>query len=132
IKTFNDDGTLFRRTEITFNTFGEVVEVAQYKADGSLIKDGNTLNDAEGENLMSTRQPRVEDDARVVSFGQTRGCSGEIKRTEGSELQFDGRCFDPDPYGNWTRGIIASTTRTYASGQKSQQTSWAYREFSYY
>jgi len=131
IQTFNDDGTLFRRTEITFNTFGELVEVAQYRADGSLIKD-NSLNDSERENVTSARQPRVEDDDRLVSFGQMRGCSGEIKRTEGSELQFDDRCFDPDPYGNWTRGIIASTNRTYASGQKSKQTTWAYREFTYY
>ena len=133
IETFNDDGTLFRKTEIKFNTFGELVEMSQYKSDGSLVKNGNSLDDSETESVTATGQGRVKEGDPLVSLGQMHGqCRGELKGTEGSGVQPNEGCFDPDAHGNWTRGITDSILRTYASGGKSRQTTWAYREFTYY
>ena len=123
IQVFNEDGTLFRKTELTFDTLGELIEVAEYNSDGSLIKSDGSLakkegfspEESEGENAISARRPPPEDVDRVVSFG---GKAGEY--------------FDLDSYGNWTRAMTASTSRTYSSGKKVKTTVWTYREFTYY
>jgi hypothetical protein len=116
IQDFNEDGTLFRKTEVTFGTLGELIEVAEYQGDGSLIKKvGPPFKEAEGENAISAGQRPREDVDRVVGFGQLAG-----------------EYFDPDLHGNWTRGMTASTSRTYSSGKNARTTVWAYREFTYY
>jgi len=116
ILDFNEDGTLFRKTEVTFGTLGELIDVAEYQGDGSLIKKaGPPFKEAEGENAISARGRPREDVDRVVSFGQRAG-----------------EYFDPDHHGNWTRGMTASTSRTYSSGKNAKTTVWAYREFTYY
>src|SRR5258705_1172382 len=116
ILDFNEDGTLFRKTEVTFGTLGELIDVAEYQGDGSLIKKaGPPFKEAEGENAISARGRPREDVDRVVSFGQRAG-----------------EYFDPDHHGNWTRGMTASTSRTYSSGKNAKTTVWAYREFTFY
>jgi hypothetical protein len=116
IQDFNEDGTLFRKTELNFGPLGELIEVAEYQGDGSLIKKGSwSIEDAEVENDRSTRIRPPEDLDRIVGFGQTAG-----------------EYFDVDSHGNWTRGMTGSTTRTYSSGRKAKTTEWANREFTYY
>jgi hypothetical protein len=116
IQDFNEDGTLFKKTELTFGALGELIEVAEYRADGSLImKDKPSLERPNRENALSANRRLAEDTDRVVSFGQKRG-----------------EYFDLDLHGNWTRGMTGSTFRTYASGKKARTTEWAYREFTYY
>jgi hypothetical protein len=116
IQDFHEDGTLFKTTELTFGALGELIKVAEYQADGSMIKkDKSSLELPDRENALSTNRRTVEDTDRVVSFGQKRG-----------------EYFDLDLNGNWTRGMIGSTFRTYASGKKAKTTEWAYREFTYY
>ena len=116
VQDFNEDGTLFRKTELTFGALGELIELAEYQADGSLIKkDSRSLEKAEGENAISARARLPENLDRVVSFGGMRG-----------------EYFDLDMHGNWTRGMTGSTSRTYSSGKKTKTTEWAYREFTYY
>ena len=114
IQTFNDDGTLFKKTQIRFNTLGELVEVTEHGGDGSLILNGNTLEATSAESV-SSKVPPAEEGDRLVTFGRMRGS-----------------CLDLDLHENCTRGITASTYQTYSSGQKSTQTTWAYREFTYY
>jgi hypothetical protein len=116
IQDFNEDGTLFRKTELTFGPLGELIEVAEYQGDGSLIKKGSpSLEGAQVENAISSRGHPRKDVDRVVGFGQTGG-----------------EYFDLDSHGNWTRGMTASTSRTYSSGKNAKTTVWAYREFTYY
>jgi hypothetical protein len=116
VQVFDEDGTLFRKTELTFDTLGELIEVAEYKGDGSLIKkDGPPLEESESGNAILARRSPQEDVDRVVGFGRIAG-----------------EYFDLDLHGNWTRGMTASTSRIYSSGKKAKTTEWAYREFTYY
>jgi len=95
IQAFNEDGTLYKRTEVTFGPFGEMVEVSEYNGDGTPIKKPSpTQEDAIDENPnIAIRQ---EED-RVVGFGMSMK-----------------EYFDEDSYGNWTRGNTGSRVRTYA------------------
>lgn len=113
IQAFNEDGTLYKRTEVTFGPLGELVEVSEYNRDGTPIKKPSSApEDAiDGNSNLSRRQQ--ED--RLVSFGRS------IKEY-----------FGEDNYGNWTRGNTGPVVRTYASGKSVKTEEWAYREFTYY
>lgn len=116
IQDFNEDGTLFRKTELTFDELGELIEVAQYQPDGSLVKrDRSPFKEPERQYVVAAQRPPLEDVDRVVSSGGGRG-----------------EYFEPDPHGNWTRGIPVSSSRTYSSGKKIKTTEVVYREFTYY
>jgi len=116
IEDFNEDGTVYRKLGLTFNSLGEMTEVAEYGADGTLIKTERApFKEPEREYIVGDQRRPLEDVDRVVSFG-----SG------------GGEYFDPDPHGNWTRGLTASTSRTYSSGKKIKTTEVVYREFTYY
>jgi hypothetical protein len=116
IQDFNEDGTLFRKTELTFGPLAELIDVAEYQGDGSLIKKGSpSLEGTQVENVNSSREHPPEDVDPVIGFGQRAG-----------------EYFDVDTHGNWTRGMTASTFRMYSSGKKAKTTEWAYREFTYY
>lgn len=117
IQDFNEDGTLYRKTELAFGELGELVEVAEYQPDGSLAKrDRAPFKEPERQYVVAVQSPQSEDVDRVVSFGG-RG---------------RGEYFEPDPHGNWTRGITESAPRTYSSGKKIKTTEVIYREFTYY
>lgn len=113
IQAFNEDGTLYKRTEVTFGPFGEMVEVSEYNGDGTPIKKPSPAQeDAIDENPnIAIRQQ--ED--RVVGFGMSMK-----------------EYFDEDSHGNWTRGNTGSRVRTYASGRNVRTEEWVYREFTYY
>lgn len=113
IQAFNEDGTLYKRTEVTFGSLGELVKVTEYNGDGTPIKKpGSASEESIDENPgLATRQH--ED--RLVGYGTS------IKEY-----------FDEDSHGNWTRGNAGSTVRTYASGRSAKTEEWIYREFTYY
>lgn len=111
---YNEDGTLFRRTEITIGTFGDF-EVVEYNADGSPVKKNIPSQESSSENLVTERAPRPPDEDKVVGYG---GSAGEY--------------FDQDAHGNWTRGKTVSTVRIYASGNQVKTEEWTYREITYY
>jgi hypothetical protein len=116
ITDFNEDGTVYRRTEITFGSLGDLIEVAQFNADGSPVKnESRSTNESGTKNVESASRPEQEEEDRILTFGQR---SGEY--------------FDPDAHGNWTRGKTASISRTYESGRKITKSEWTYREFTYY
>jgi len=115
IQDFNEDGTLFRKTELTFGPLGELTEVAEYQGDGSLIKKGSPDDEAQLDNARLARIRPAVDLNRIIGFGKTAG-----------------EYFDLDNYGNWTRGITNSTSRIYSSGKRAKTTEWSYREFTYY
>jgi hypothetical protein len=115
LKDFNEDGTLFRRTEITIGMLGDI-EVAEYNADGSLVKkDSSSLQESSSESRIPATAPIQLNQDQLVGYG---GRAGEF--------------FDVDGYGNWTRGNTASTVRIYASGNRVKTEDWMYREFAYY
>lgn len=115
IHDFNEDGTLYRKTELTFDELGELIEVAEYQPDGSLVKkDRPPFKEPERE-YVAAQRPSSEDVDRVVSSG-----SGRFEY------------FEPDSHGNWTRGIRVSSSRTYSSGKNIKTTEVVYREFTYY
>ncbi len=116
-RTMNDykeDGTLFRRTEITIGTFGDF-EVAEYNADGSPVKKNIPSQESSSENLVTERARVQLDDDKVVGYG---GSAGEY--------------FDQDAHGNWTRAKTVSNVRIYASGKRVKTEEWTYREIAYY
>ena len=113
IQAFNEDGTLYKRAEVTFGPLGELVEVSEFNADGTPIKKpGSAPQESIDENPNSARRLRED---RLVGFGKS------IKEY-----------FDEDSHGNWTRGNTGSIVRTYASGKSVKTEEWAYREFTYY
>lgn len=111
IQDLNEDGTLYKRTEINLGELGEMLEIAEYGPDGSLIKKDKPA----GKSSLPLSGNRPADPDPLVSFG--RG---------------GGEYFDNDSQGNWTRGMTLSTSATYASGKKTGATEWTYREISYY
>ena len=113
IQTFNEDGTLHKRTEVTFGPLGELVEVSEYNGDGSLIKQPSSPPEESIDGNPNSAGRQRED--QFVSFGRS------IKEY-----------FDNDSHGNWTRGNAGSIVRTYASGRTVKTEEWAYREFTYY
>jgi hypothetical protein len=116
IQTYNEDGTLYKRTEIALSPLGELVDVTEYGPDGSPIKnDKAAVTTADDEIVVPSNPKRAEATDRLVSFGY-----------------YNGEYFDPDPHGNWTRGMTGSTERKYASGKKVKSAIWTYREFIYY
>ena len=117
IYDFNDDGSVYRRTELAFDDLGELLEVAEYQPDGSLVKkDRAPFKEPELEYVVAAQRPASEDvDRVVISSGSGRG-----------------EYFEPDPHGNWTRGITVSSSRTFASGKKIKTTEVVYREFTYF
>jgi hypothetical protein len=116
IEDFNEDGTLYRKTELNFSSLGEMTEVAEYGVDGILIKkELAPFKEPEREDVAAAPVRPPEDVDPVVSFGRAVG-----------------EYFDPDPYGNWTRGMTSSTSRTYSSGKKVKTREMVYREFTYY
>lgn len=116
IDVFNEDGTLYRKTDLTFDSRGDMTEVAEYRSDGSLIKkELAPFKEPEREYVSATQERRSEEVDHLVR--SSRG-SGEY--------------FDPDPHGNWTRGLTEKTSRTYSSGKKIKTTEVVYREFTYY
>jgi hypothetical protein len=116
IEDFNEDGTVYRKMGILFNSLGEMTEVAEYGADGTLVKtDRAPFEEHEREYVLGAQTGPLKEVDRVVSWG--RGVA---------------EYFDPDLHGNWTRGLAASTYRTYSSGKKIKTTEVVYREFTYY
>lgn len=117
IHDYAEDGTLFRRTELTFDGFGLLVEVATYGIDGSLIKrERAPFVEPEGQFTTSLSESAAESADRLVSFGG----SGSKKLDE------------PDSHGNWTEGFMPLSSRTYESGKKIKVAEVVYREFTYY
>ena len=116
IEDFNGDGSVYRKTELIFDSLGDLTEIAEYKADGTLIKKERApFKETERKYVVTAQNQPSEEVDRLVGFG--RG---------------GGDYFDSDPHGNWTRGVTASTSRTYASGKKINTTEVVYREFTYY
>lgn len=116
IEDFNNDGTFYRKMELTFNSLGDMTEAAEYGVDGTLIKKERApFKEPEREYVVAAQRRPLEDMDRIVGFG--RG---------------GGEYFDPDAYGNWTRGMTLATSQTYSSGKKVKTTEMAYREFTYY
>ena len=113
IQTFNDDGTLYKRTEVTFGPLGELVEVSEFNADGTPIKKPSSAPEESINENPNLARGRQED--RLVGFGTA------IKEY-----------FDEDSHGNWTRGNTGSRVHTYASGRSVKTEEWVYREFTYY
>jgi len=111
---YNEDGTLFRRTEITIGTLGEF-EVAEYNADGSPVKKNFPSQQSSSENPVTERARVQLDEDRVVGSGRSAG-----------------EYFDQDAHGNWTRGKTVSNVRVYASGNRVKTEEWTYREIAYY
>jgi hypothetical protein len=112
IQAFNEDGTLYKRTEVAFGPLGELVEVSEYNGDGTPIKKPNSPKGSIDENPNLARR---EEEERLVGWGTS------IKEY-----------FYEDSHGNWTRGNTGSIVRTYASGRKVKTEEWTYREFTYY
>jgi len=116
IQDLNEDGTLYKRSEIILGELGELIEVAEYRGDGSLIKKYKSSDPpSTPEDGPLTNACPLQTADPVVSFGQRVG-----------------EYFDLDCHGNWTRGTTGSTSKTYASGKKVRATEWTYREFIYY
>lgn len=116
ISDFNEDGTPFKRTEVSFGELGELIEVAEYQPDGTLLKkDRPAVQERNDKTADSQSTPAASDIDPVISFTGKRG-----------------QYFDLDSHGNWTRGMTGSTSSTHASGKKVSTTNWAYRELSYY
>ena len=113
IQAFNEDGTLYKRTEITFGPLGELVEVSEYNGDGTPIKKPSSAPEESLDEDQNLARRQQED--RLVGFGTS------IKEY-----------FDEDSHGNWTRGNTGSRVRTYASGRSVKTEEWAYREFTYF
>lgn len=85
IEVFNEDGTLHRKTEVTFDSVGNMTEVAEYRIDGTLIKrEHPPFKEPKRENIPKTeKRPSEEVDYVVSSGGSGRG-----------------EYFEPDPHGN--------------------------------
>ena len=116
IEDFNEDGTVYRKLGLKFNSLGEMTEVAEFGPDGTLIKaERSPFKEPERESVVDARSRPLDEVDRLVSF--SRGV---------------GEYLDPDPHGNWSRGLTASTSRTYSSGKKIKTTEVVYREFTYY
>ncbi|MEK6279483.1 MAG: hypothetical protein AABN95_03940 [Acidobacteriota bacterium] len=115
MEDFNEDRTLYKRTVLKFNSLGEMTEVAEYGADGTLIKTERVPFKEPHVSIVATQRRASVDVDQVVSFGRAAA-----------------EYFDPDPYGNWTRGLTGSSFRTYSSGKKVKTTEVFYREFIYY
>jgi hypothetical protein len=117
IHDFNGDGTLYRKTELAFDELGQLIEVAEYGPDGSLVKkDRSPFKEPELQYVVATQRSQPEDVDRVIGFG----------------AQGAGEYFEPDSHGNWTRAIRVLSSRTYSSGKKIKTTETAYREFTYH
>ena len=114
IYDYNEDGTFYRKILLTFGPLGELVEAAEYREDGSLIKKDTAPFEQPSYSYTAERRS-AENEDRIVSFG--RG---------------GGEYFEPDAQGNWTRGITSSTFRTHASGKKVKTEEIVFREFTYY
>ncbi len=116
IEDFNDDGTVYKTIRLTSNSIGEMIEVAEYGTDGTLVKTERApFKQPELEYVVGAQRRPLEDVDRVVSFS-------------GGGREYLG----PDPYGNWTRALTASTSSTYSSGKRIKTTEIVYREFTYY
>ena len=114
IYNYNEDGTFYRKTVLTFSPSGELLEVADYREDGSLIKKAKAPFKQPSYTYTAQRSSAKNEDP-IISFG-------------GNAEKY----FEPDAHGNWTRGITSSRFRNYASGKKVKTEEVAYREFSYY
>jgi hypothetical protein len=69
IQDFNEDGTLYKKTDLTFGALGELIEVAEYKSDGSLIKKEKLpLEPANRKSGLTSSPRRAEDLDRVTSL----------------------------------------------------------------
>ena len=112
IQTFNEDGTLYKRTEITFGPLGELVEANEYNGDGTPIKKPTAPEASIDETSNSAKRQRED---HLVGFGSS------VKEY-----------FDEDSHGNWTRGNAGGRVQTYASGRTVKTTEWVFREFTYY
>ncbi|MGH9967563.1 MAG: hypothetical protein ACREBG_06975 [Pyrinomonadaceae bacterium] len=66
IEDFNEDGTLYRRAQLTFDTLGALTEVAEYRADGTLInKERAPFKEPEREYVAIAQRRPPEDDDRI-------------------------------------------------------------------
>ena len=116
IEDFNEDGSLYKKIVLALNSFGDVIEFAEYDADGVLIKSKEMAsNEGERQVLVTGQAPRLEESDRLVSFGSSAN-----------------EYFEHDAHGNWTRGIPNFTFRKYESGRKIKTTETVYREITYY
>jgi len=112
VQAFNEDGTLYKRTEVTFGPLGELVEVSEYNGDGTQVKKADSPEEFIDENPNLARRQQED---RVVGYGTS---------TE--------EYLDEDSHGNWTKANAGSTVRTYASGRSVKTEKWTFREFTYY
>jgi len=108
-----DDGLFYRNIVLTFGAFGELVEVAEFAEDGSLIKRDTAPFKQLSHSDTILQAPQDED--RILSSGRSRG-----------------EYLEPDAHGNWTRQVGPSTILGYASGKKIKTEVLVYRELTYY
>jgi hypothetical protein len=114
IHDYNEDGTFYRKTVLNFGPLGDLVEVADYGEDGSLVKK-DTAPFEQPSYSYTAQRSSAENEDQIVGVGSTRR-----------------EYFESDPQGNWTRAIASSTSRTYASGKKVKTEEIVFREFTYY
>ncbi|MGI9105092.1 MAG: hypothetical protein ACR2G4_02460 [Pyrinomonadaceae bacterium] len=86
IYDYHEDGTLYRKTVLTFNASGELAEAADYREDGSLIKKDKAPFKHPAPSSKARRNSNENED-RIVSFGGARG-----------------EFFEPDSSGNLDEG----------------------------
>ena len=116
IEDFNEDGTLYRKTVLTFDSLGDLSELAEYRPDGTLLRQERTpLKGPKLDHVVASHKRPSEALDQLVSF--SRGVA---------------EYSDPDSHGNWTRGVTAGSSSTYSSGKKIKTTEVIYREFTYY
>jgi hypothetical protein len=112
---FNEDGSVFRRTELTHGPMGELLQVAEFDSEGNIVKKNNPLmEESKSENVASAGSP-YENKEQPVLVTTTAG-----------------EYFDLDSHGNWTRGQTHVTFRAYVSGANVKTEEWMYREITYY
>ena len=115
ILDYNEDGTLFRRTELTLGSMNELLDVAEFDGEGKVVK----------KNSPPIEEPGSESVASLKSLSESK--DRPISMTTGG-----GTYLDIDAHGNWTRGQTRVTARTYESGASTRREEWTYREFTYY
>lgn len=120
IYDYDEDGTPSRKRVLTFDAFGGLSKVADYTADGTLVREDKAPFEQPVFNPNSqASEAIVEEQAgsedRVVSFGQRMGNYSQL-----------------DAHGNWTTGRTPATFRKYESGKSVETTEIIYRTFTYY
>ncbi len=132
IEDFNEDGSFYRKRVLAIDQFGEMNAVAEYQSDGTLIKEHVALRNSEPDDTaVNNHRPRDEE-IPVMAVPPTREPRADaldpiigFTRGSGERDHFDG-------HGNWTRGVVLSSSKVFSSGQRTKTTEISYREFTYY